>query len=627
MTRSRSRLRLGSRVTAILIPCFVVLLLGASPAWAHGGLERSDPPNGGVVAIGRSALTLWLAEAIADGASTFDLRTSDGVKIAVTASVSETDGGGMVRIRTQPLAKATYLLDWSVLSAEDGHSSNGSVLFGAGTRPDVVASAVGGIPGAPGLLFRWIDLSAIMLAIGAVAVSGRVFGSMGEMGHAPRRRARFIGALAAGVAVVSGAITPFLLTQGAGSSLGPWFDAAWAALAGTAWGHLWLGREIALVIAAGALYRSARSNGPARRVQVAGVALAAVVCLESWAGHASTLPSRSELAAFASASHLVAGGVWAGGLVILAICLIPVMRRHPDIRGPVLSSAWRAFSPMAAIATVVLLATGLYEAGRHIPDLRAMTQTVYGGAVAGKLALVAVALVLAGINTLLVHPRLAASVGRILRRPAGWAPLPLRRFTAVVAAEVLVLIVAVGAASLLTSVPTAREIAAATRPTALRTATVDGLFVSFEELPAGPDQSRLIVRARSIVKLEQAPISGVSVTLAGPTGSATGIPLERIEPGRYEAETAKPAPGAWEASVTLHRHGLPAAVTHVEWTVPAESSEGAGPLEVVTSGLAVLLLAAMLGAVGFTRRREENEVRPASLVPEFVLSDKRGSRR
>jgi len=247
--------------------------------------------------------------------------------------------------------------------------------------------------------------------------------------------------------------------------------------------------------------------------------------------------------------------------------------------------------------------------------------------VAGKLALVAAALTLAGINTLLVNPRLAAPVGRVLGRPVGWAPVPLRRFTTVVAAEVLVLVVAVGAASLLTSVPTAREIGTATRQTALHTATVDGLFVTFEQLPAGPDQSLLIVRARSIVKLEQAPVSGVSVLFAGPTGTTTNVSLERIEPGRYEAETAKQTPGAWKASVALQRDGLPVAVTQVGWTVSAASPESARPLEVVTSGLAVLLLTAMLGAVGFTRRRKEHAVRPTALLPEMALREKTGSQR
>ncbi len=623
---TRFWLRVRSRVTAVLLAAVVLVLVGASPAWAHSGLERSDPSNGGVISVGRSALTLWFTEAIAANASTFELHTSDGVPIVVTASVSETDDGGIVRIQTQPLEKATYLLDWKVLATDDGHTSSGSVYFGVGTRPTGVASAAAGLPDLPGLLIRWIDLSAIIIGIGAITVSGRVLGSMGEAGTVPRRRALRIGALAAGVAVVTGALTPFLLTQPGDGSLGDWFDATWATLTGTPWGYLWLGREIGLVIAAGALYRSAHSSRAGGQMRVAVLALAAVVGLESWAGHASTVPRGSSLAVLASASHLVAAGVWAGGLVVLALCLIPLLRRNRGTRGPILASAWRAFSPMAAVATVVLVATGLYEAGLHVPDLSFVASTVYGAAVAGKLVLVAVALILAGINTLLVNPRLAALAGRILGRSGGWAPVPPRRFATVVSAEVLILVLAVGAAGLLTSVPTAREIASATKQTTLHTATVDGLFVTLEQVAAGPGRSRLIVRARSIVKLEAEPVSGVTVALAGPTGTTDDVVLERIEPGRFETETALPTPGDWIATVALDRYGLPTAVTQVGWTVSAASSDGARPLEIVTSGLAVLLLAAMLGTVGLTLRRKKEAVRPTSLIPEFALRGNRGSR-
>jgi uncharacterized membrane protein len=301
--------------------------------------------------------------------------------------------------------------------------------------------------------------------------------------------------------------------------------------------------------------------------------------------------------------------VWAGGLVILAFCLIPLMRTNPDARARILASALRSFGPLAAIATVILMATGIYEAGLHIPDLSFVAATVYGGVVAAKLVLVIVALALAAVNTLLVSPHLAARVGRVLGRPVGWLPRPRRRFVTVVAAEVLVLAVAVGAAGVLTSVPTSREIAIATRQTVLHTATVDGLFVTLEQVAAGPDQSRLIVRARSIVKLQQEAVSAVSVGLAGATGTREVV-FDRIEPGRYEAETVKPTPGVWTASISLERDGLPTAVTTLRLTIPADGAENVQPLQLVTSALAVVLLAVALGALLTVRRRQEPAVEP-----------------
>ena len=456
---------------------------------------------------------------------------------------------------------------------------------------------------------------------------------MGVAGVGPLRRARYIAALAAGAAAVVGAITPFFVAPHAGSSLAVWLDTTWVTLTGTPWGYLWLAREAGLVILTVALWsRATRADGSILdgtvedgsdgRGYVAPIGLAVVVGIESWAGHASALPRGSGLAALASATHLAAAGVWAGGLTVLALCLIPAMRRNPDARGPILATAWRRFSPMAAVATVVLMATGFYESGRHLPDLHSLVSTLYGRAVTGRLLLLAVALTLAGFNTLLVNPRLAAPVGRLLRRPVGWAPVSLHRFTTVVAAEVVILILAVATAALLTSVPTAREIGMVASTTAPRNANVDGLFVTIEQVPAGADETRLIVRARSTVKPEPAPISGIDVLLAGPTGATTDVPLSPIEPGRYEAELPRLAPGAWQASVAVHRGDLPDAVARTDWTIDAATPQNALPLEVATTVLAVLLLAGLAGILSFARRHRE---RPA--VPNPLVDERTGGRR
>jgi copper transport protein len=599
--RSRPR-RGGGRLAAILIAAAVVVIVGAVPASAHSSLERSEPPHGGKVAVGRTTLTLWFSEPISPQASIFDLQTRDGVEEAITVAISE----GVVEITTDPLAQEVYELDWAVLSLEDGHIERGSVVFGVGITPDVVLDADTSLPGTPELMLRWLDLVVLMLVMGALAVSGRVLGSIGTSGTAVRDHANYIGAIAAGAAVITGALTPFFRVPRGDLSIGAWLDTTLDTLTGTPWGQLWMWREIALVILAVVLWHRIRRDSDSRvLVQVAFVTLVAVMGLEAWAGHASALPRQSGLAALVSATHFAAAGVWAGGLAVLALCLVPVMRRNSDTRGPMLASAWRAFSPMAAIATVVLVATGLYESGRHLPDTDAIFSTVYGGGVAAKIALIAVALVLAGFNTLLINPRLAAPVARLLGQPAGWAPVSLRRFTTVVVAEALILLVAVAAAALLTSVASAREIEAAGEETTPQTASVEDVFVTFEVVPAGAEQSRLIVRTRSTARPEPAPISGVTALVESAGGTATNVPLNIIELGRHEAETAKLGPGVWRVSVAIERNPLPDAVTQFAWTVPDDIPEGARPFEVVTTMLAVLMLVALAVAIRSVQRRRE----------------------
>lgn len=596
MTPSRATTR--GRWTAVLLLAFVVVLLGAPAALAHGELARSDPPDGGMVAVGRTSLSLWFTDAVAGDASTFRVRTLDGVAVAV-----EVDAGGaaegFVQLATEPLAEGTYLLEWTVLSLDDGHPSHGSILFGAGTRPDLPLSAGHGLPAPPALALRWIDLTAIMLMIGVVAVAGHVLGSLGVASPGPRRRARVIGGVAAGVAVVAGALTPFARTYSAGTSVDSWVDATRATLVGTPWGHLWLGREAALVLAAAALWRWVRRDGPGSRGRlVAGAGLAAAAWLDAEAGHSADLPARTAAATLASSAHLVAGGVWVGGLIVLALCVVPTMRRSPNATDVALASVWRAFSPMAAVTAGVVVATGLYASSRHVPDLRTVASTVYGGTVVVKVVLVAGALAVAGTTTALLHPRIAARVGRALGRPTGWVPVPQRRFPTVVGVEVTILVVAVGGAALLTSVPTARDVGLATSEASVHTANVDGLLITFEQVPAGPGSSRLIVRTRSTVRPEPGPVTAVVVTLTGPAGESTPVTLERIEADRYEAGAASPAPGGWAATIAVDRAGASPAVMDVTWEVAPAVTAGAGPVEIVTGALVLLAILALLATVG-----------------------------
>ncbi len=66
----------------------------------------------------------------------------------------------------------------------------------------------------------------------------------------------------------------------------------------------------------------------------------------------------------------------------------------------------------------MLLATGVYEAGRHVPTTASLTSTLYGQAVLVKTLLLVGALALAGLNTLLVNP------GLVSRWPGLRARLP-----------------------------------------------------------------------------------------------------------------------------------------------------------------------------------------------------------
>ncbi len=578
-------------VRAALLSAVLLLALPMTPASAHSELVRSDPPEGGLVAVGHTALRLWYAEDVDLSASSFELHTNEGSPVEV--SVADSGGGAQVELESAPLELGIYVLDWRVTSLEDGHTTAGSVLFGAGIRPDTVTASGAGLPDAGTVGWRWLDLAALLLAIGGVAVSALDLGRV-------RRRAVGIGLAAVVVAVASGALAPFQRAPREDTPWQSWVGTTLGSMTSTPWGRAWLVREAVLVVALVALVLLLRRVTSARIAWwVSAVALAAAAVADSWVGHASTLPRAAVPTAVIAAVHVVAAGVWAGGLTAMALCLLLRRRGIP----PTIATVWRAFSPMAAIATVVLLATGLYETGRQIPDLGALTGTVYGRVIAGKAVAMALALGLAGINTLLVNRRLATLVARRLRRAGEWLPVRRERFARVVAGELAVLALAVVGAALLTSVPTARESQEAARVSAPKTAAVQGLFVTFEELPAGPGRSRVVVRVSPTVRPQPGPLLGVDVLLVDPDDQSTPVTLRKEGAGRYEAQIEAPRPGEWQAWLAVRRDQVPDAVTTMTWVVTDPRSDPVTRLEAASTAGAVLLVAGLAVTLVWVRRR------------------------
>jgi copper transport protein len=595
------------RGAAVLLVALLLALLVPSAAQAHSELERSDPLDGAVVPVGRTTMTMWFGEPVAAASSSFVLHTQDG-SIVPTTTTSGSRATTVIEIRTDPLARDTYQLDWRVFSLDDGHTTSGTLVFGAGLRPAPPASRGAQTPPSALLLVRWVDLTALLAAIGALAVGDRVLRTAG--GRA-RRWARAIALTAVLSSWWAGALTPFFRTFDQTLGLGLWWDQTWLVLTDTPAGRSWLARQVALTVAVAAVavwVRMLERPHPSRAVALCAVT-AAAGC-GAWAGHAATLTSGSAMVALASTAHVVAAGVWAGGLGVLAFTLVPTMRGSKGQRGALLRPVWRAYSPMAAVSTVVLVATGLIQAGHHMPGLGAVTTTVYGAGVAAKTVLMVVAMGFAALNTAVVNPGLVIRADVRLPRVALWR-LTLsspRRFAATVTAEVAVLVLAVAMAALVTSTATSRADLAARRPTTVHAERADGLYVTFEEVPGGPSKGRLIVRLRSVTRPDPAPVTGVDVDLDS-GGDHLRVPLALTDADRYEGTTAEPGPGTWTATVLVHRTGAADTVTSSSWTVDPKAGEG-GAFQAVTTALAAALLALLLATMLLLRKRRRAEDAP-----------------
>ena len=251
--------RLAALAALLSATVSALVVLVVAPVAAHSETVRSDPPNGGMVSEGRTSLTVWFDEPVGVAASTFQLRTLAGLEVA--SAVSFDEDGEEVTVTTAPLERGQYALDWHALSLDDGHASSGTIVFGAGLRPDVVAAVGGGVPPMAGVLLHGVDLGVLLLALGALTVGGRVLGAAGPGAETLRDRVRWTGLLAGWASVYAGLVTPFLRTRGLEDSVSSWVGQTWLTLSRTPWGQSWLLREVALVVAVLAMARWRRTRG------------------------------------------------------------------------------------------------------------------------------------------------------------------------------------------------------------------------------------------------------------------------------------------------------------------------------------------------------------------------------
>ena len=109
--------------------------------------------------------------------------------------------------------------------------------------------------------------------------------------------------------------------------------------------------------------------------------------------------------------HLIAAGLWLGGLVPLALLLTYLRRFREEGWVKAASNAASRFSTLGIVAVAVLLISGTINASFLIGGIHSLTDTRYGRLLLLKIVLFAGMVLLAGINRQYFLPRLCGDVG------------------------------------------------------------------------------------------------------------------------------------------------------------------------------------------------------------------------
>src|SRR5215471_16118608 len=619
--------RILLRSAALALDALAVMVLLARPASAHADLVRSDPPDGSVLAHAPSVARLWFSETISPKFSS--ARVVDHTGATVTGSHLQAGGGDPAQLTVElpSLGTGTYGLVWQALAEDDGHSTRGVVLFtvggaaAAGTIPVAASAGEAGTAATPvGVLLRWLGLCALAGLVGALAVAGPVLGrarasstseTVAVGAQLARRR---LLAVAAGCAAAAAAVGIATLGEegrrvagaGGGRTL---FQAGSDLLTGTRWGHLWLAREAALIALVAVIFsiRSRLDEPPTRRSTVRRVSAAAlvlaVVVVEGLGSHSVALESARAAAVIAYSLHVLTALLWLGALPALVLVLFPRVAGLPPrevvraCRGP--------FSTLIVISVTVLVVTGLYGAGRQVPEPGQLLSTSYGRTLLLKTALLAAVGCLGLANSALLHGRRLNRRGRLVRAPGGAAPS--RRLIIVEASVGAVLLAAAGLLADTAPPRTAAPVVPLAKPQAYD-ATVDDLVVSVSATPNRPGVNGFTVLAASSRRPAPAPIDKVTLKLGG-SGESGTLSLQQIEPGRYFGTGRLDSAGSITITAVVWRAG-----EHLTVTMPWRVSPKAVPPPVARQehhlapyvnaiALFVLLLALSAGVQRIVVRR------------------------
>jgi putative copper resistance protein D len=196
-------------------------------------------------------------------------------------------------------------------------------------------------------------------------------------------------------------------------------------------GSVWLARHGLLLLLAGFLAMRAplgsAADWAAARGQTALLGTLALALL-SFAGHAVAAEPNAAQAIVLDIVHVVAAGVWIGGLLPLARLLRDASVDAGADARPYAVLAARRFSRCALVAVALLLITGIGSAVTQVGDFAALVGTPYGRLLLVKLVLVLPILAVARLNRQTL-PELSgdgATVGRpAMRRLAGFAGVEL----------------------------------------------------------------------------------------------------------------------------------------------------------------------------------------------------------
>ncbi len=496
-------------------------------AFAHAALVETTPPRGAVLLRAPTQVVLRFDEAVATVAGSVRVFNGEARRVD-TGEVTKPTSGTVAVSLPAGLPEDTYTVAWRVLSA-DSHPIRGAFVFsvgepagdGRGVVDQVLDAdaASGSVDGALALS-RFVGLALILLCIGGVAVL--TFVADGQV----RGTAEAWAVVAvAGLLLALDSLALLALTgvKAAGFGLDSAFR--WSLtrdVLATGFGQVWLARGLLAIALTGVAVLAMRRRSEA--VALAGIVLAAAIAVTpAISGHARV---EGTLAILSDSIHVLAAGVWVGGLAFLALLLV----KAGGDRWSLATKIVPRFSTLAIGSVIALVTAGVISSFLEIGSWSGLVETTYGRLVLAKVVLLVPLLALGAYNNRVSVPALRSDVPDRRRQ---------RRFARAVAAELVVMIVVVGVTAVLVAEPPAKAQVASAAGIVSRDGEIGPYRYTLTVDPARTGSNEIHVYLLDSTG-SLAPVDEIAV-------SAT-LPAVDVGPLRFEATPAGPGHGVVTAA-------------------------------------------------------------------------------
>jgi copper transport protein len=371
-------MRLARRALAVVVCGLVLMTALPGSAGAHAVLEKTTPGWGAVLAGTPQSITLVYDEDVVAHYARVSVVTPDGRDLAGVPRVS----GSVVVVPLRAGSTGSYTVRWHMVAGDDGHVTEGAFSFGVRVKPLPPAATSGlSVPVAPDVL-AWLQFVGVVLAGGVLTIRALALGPAGRLlGERAEREAAV--AIWAGVAgavlalhagliaflvgvypIVGGGLANVVNTQIIPIRVGTHLGQAW-----TVTTFAWLA-VLAVLVAA---WVTPRRREPL--LAGAGLLSLAIAFGISWASHPA---SRGTLALLADYGHLLAGALWVGGVLALAILAWIARPLSRAERDALFRECLLRFSRLAVPIVVVLALAGAYVALRELPAPSSLLTSSYG---------------------------------------------------------------------------------------------------------------------------------------------------------------------------------------------------------------------------------------------------------